>query len=350
ADEDGGMSGARLLDAWLIGIEVIAWLGEAFNLSHYSKGWHTTLTLGAPGVAAACARLLGLDKAATAHAIGLSVSMATGSKRQFGSMAKPVHAGMAAKAGILAAGMARAGVDAAPDVFEGRWGMLEMMAGPDAAGFGPTDPPRSGPGAVERYGVWFKAWPSCGSTHRPVAAALALRDQGGWVADEIAQIEAFVSPTAVGNLRFIYPESPAEAKFCLPFCVCSALLDGRLGLASFAPARTSRADVRALTGRFVMTPDPALSGQALGAALFEHGTVEITLRSGRRLRAGCEHPPGHPQNPMPQTALREKFFDCAGYGGVSAAAARKLWEDVSGLGGPEPCNALLRADDLSRVC
>ena len=319
---DGGEE-ARL-DAWLIGLEVMARLGEAMNLAHYSRGWHTTLSLGALGVAAACARLAGLDATRAAHAIGLAASMAGGSKRQFGSMAKPLHAGLAAKNGLVAARLAEAGVEAAADVLDGRWGLLDMTAGPEAAGFGPLAARLAGPGAVDEHGVWFKAWPSCGSTHRPIAAALELRDAGGFAPTEIVAVTARVSPTAIGNLRFMKPESAAEAKFCLPFCVGTALFDVRVDLASFAPERIGRADLRALADRFHIDLDPELADQRLGGALFERGTVEVTLADGRRLSAACEVPPGHPRRPFDEATMRAKVFDCAAAGGLDRAAAEAV--------------------------
>jgi 2-methylcitrate dehydratase PrpD len=99
--EATGAGAPAVIDAYLVGFEVTARLGKAMNLEHYRRGWHTTLSLGSPGVAAACGRLLGLDARRMAMALSLSTSMAGGSKRQFGSMAKPLHAGLAAKNGIL---------------------------------------------------------------------------------------------------------------------------------------------------------------------------------------------------------------------------------------------------------
>ena len=111
--EERNASVAACLDAYLVGFEVLARLSEAMNMTHYFRGWHTTLSLGAPAVAAACARLLQLDEKRTLAAISLATSSSSGFKRQFGTMAKPVHAGLAAKSGLLAASMAAAGVTAA---------------------------------------------------------------------------------------------------------------------------------------------------------------------------------------------------------------------------------------------
>ena len=79
-------------------------------------GWHSTSTVGCIGTAAACGRLLGLDRAKMANAISLGVSMASGAKVQFGTMAKPYHAGMAAKNAVLAAHLAANGFEARDDV------------------------------------------------------------------------------------------------------------------------------------------------------------------------------------------------------------------------------------------
>lgn len=337
ADARGGLAGARLTDAWLVGLDVLARLGEAFNLTHYFLGWHTTLSLGAPAVAAACARLLRLDATQCAHAVALATSMSGGSKRQFGTMAKPVHAGLAAQNGMMAALMAEAGIDAAPEIFDGRWGLLEMTATPGAgldppAGFAGLARRLAGPPAAEEYGIWIKAYPSCGSTHRPIAAAIALFEAGGWAPDELARIDLLVSPTAIGNLPFLAPKTAAEAKFCLPHCVALALTEGQVGLAGFAPETLARADLRALLPKCAVLPDPELTGQALGAALFERGTVVLTLRSGRELRADCVSPPGHPSRPIGARALREKFADCARAAGLSPSSGMALWQEVLTLG------------------
>ena len=74
---------------------------------HYYKGWHATGTLGALIAAAACARLHRLDPAQTRHALALAASQAAGMKLNFGSMAKPCHAGFAG--GLLSRRLTGAG-------------------------------------------------------------------------------------------------------------------------------------------------------------------------------------------------------------------------------------------------
>jgi 2-methylcitrate dehydratase PrpD len=59
--EPAGASGRAVLEAYVIGYEVLTKLGRALNPSHYEKGWHATITFGTVAAAAACARLLRLD-------------------------------------------------------------------------------------------------------------------------------------------------------------------------------------------------------------------------------------------------------------------------------------------------
>src|SRR5690606_34083067 len=88
-------------------------------------------TVGALGAAAACARLLRLTEQDAAHALSISTSMAGGFMSQFGTMTKPLHAGLAAKAGAMAASLARQGIDAGHHTLDGPAGMNRLMVGPD---------------------------------------------------------------------------------------------------------------------------------------------------------------------------------------------------------------------------
>src|SRR5213594_2543738 len=55
------VSGAALLAAFVVGVEIEAKLGRALNPGHYETGWHATSTLGVLGAAGAAAKLLGLS-------------------------------------------------------------------------------------------------------------------------------------------------------------------------------------------------------------------------------------------------------------------------------------------------
>ena len=159
--------GAACVDAFIVGVEVLARLGEALNTAHYFKGWHTTSTLGAPAAAAACARLLRLDVARTTAALSLATSLSSGSKRQFGTMAKPLHAGLAAKNGIMAAALAEAGVTAAADAYEGARGFADLFAGVPRERLEAAVADFGVPPALERHGLWQKVYPAAAASIAP---------------------------------------------------------------------------------------------------------------------------------------------------------------------------------------
>ena len=99
--EQEGASGRACLDAYIAGLQILGRVGQGVNPAHRNRGWHATATVGAIGAAAACARLLRLDARARPPTRCRSrPAWPAGFMSQFGTMTKPVHAGLAAKAGV----------------------------------------------------------------------------------------------------------------------------------------------------------------------------------------------------------------------------------------------------------
>ena len=119
---------AALLDAYVVGFELECRLGNVMNPRHYhQRGWHCTSSIGTLGAAAAAARVLGLDAHAVQHALGIAASSACGLKENIGSMVKPLHAGMAARNGVMAARLAQRGFTSSPHAIDGAQGYLAAM-------------------------------------------------------------------------------------------------------------------------------------------------------------------------------------------------------------------------------
>ena len=300
-------SGADALDAFLVGFEVLARLGEAMNRVHYHRGWHTTLSLGAIGVAAACARLLRLDAERMASAISLATSMAGGSKRQFGSMAKPLHAGLAAKNGLVAAQLAAHGLAGIAEPLDGRWGYLDLMAGETAPGLAGPLAKLGGVPAMEEHGISAKAYPCCAATHRPIDALRSLNVRP----EEVASIEAAISAMAAANLRYRIPANPNEARFSLPYCLAVTLAEGMPSVASFSAGAVGRPALLPLMERVAVVIDPTQPADGPIAEGHERGTVTVRLRDGSVKEATTLVPRGHATAPLTDAELEAKFRDCA---------------------------------------
>ena len=339
--EERGLDGARCLDAFVVGIEVLARLGEAVNMTHYFAGWHTTATLGSPAAAAACARLLGLDAARATAALALATSLSSGNKRQFGTMAKPLHAGLAAKNGIVAAVMAESGLTAAEDAFEGERGFVALFAGVPATRLEASVARLGAPPALEAHGLWQKYYPCCASAHRPLDALLALRADGGLGPADIAGIEAALPEVAAQNLPHADPADAMQARFSLHYLLASALVDGRLALDAFAPAALARPRVRALAAKVVMRADTGQPGALNVDEAPQRATVFLRLAGGGARSKTITEPRGHPRRPLGQGALRRKFADCAARA-LPAAARDAAFEACDGLAALHDLGALTR--------
>ncbi len=337
--EERSVDGAACVDAYIVGVEVMARLGEALNMTHYFKGWHTTSTLGAQAAAAACARLLGLDAARATAALGLATSLASGGKRQFGTMAKPLHAGLAAKNGIMAAALAEAGVTAAQDAYEGARGFVDLFAGVPRERLEAALADFDGPPAIERYGLWQKVYPCCGSVHRPLDALLAMRGDGGLQPQAVAGIDTLLPEIEMHNLPYVAPADAMQARFSLPYLLASALVDGHLVLDSFSAQALARPAVRTLIPKVRMRPDPEQLGDANAAAAPLWSTVTLTLAGGETRSRTVREPRGHPARPLGRNDLHAKFVDCAARA-LPAAAHDAAFEALDGIAGASDLSAI----------
>ena len=307
--EARGASGHAVLDAYIAGLEVQSHVGEGVNLVHYERGWHSTSTIGTFGAAAACARLLGLDREEVTAALSLAFSMAGGSKLQFGTMAKPLHAGLAAQHGVIAAELAAAGITGIVEPLEGPWSFRDLFAGASSPGYSTGAIGR--PLAIERYGLKAKIHPCCASAHCAIDALLALRTEHGFTAACVERVEVLVNRMSFDNLMYANPRSGPEARFSMHWCVALALLEGRLALADFTPAALKRKDIRALLPRIAMRHTSPGKAHPLKDNGREPASVSVLLKDGRSLERYAQHAKGTLQAPASAAELDAKFTDCA---------------------------------------
>jgi 2-methylcitrate dehydratase PrpD len=251
--------------------------------------------------------MLDLDAATTAHALGLAASAAAGVRANFGSHAKPLHAGQAASHGVSAALWARAGLEAAPDALDGPRGYLENFAGDRTAGANIADH------LGKRWeladpGLQVKLYACCGGAHRSIDALTDVVRDEGLTANDVEEVIALVDPLVRTLLVYPAPNTVAEARFSLQYCLAAILADGKLSLGHFAPPSLERPDLRELGRRIRMEVHPELAAHKGGLAFAE---VQVVTRSGARLSRRVDHPRGSGQRPLTRAELEQKFFDCA---------------------------------------
>jgi 2-methylcitrate dehydratase PrpD len=337
--EERGATGADMIDAYIVGVEVCSGLARGVMRSHYDIGWHTTSTIGGIAAAAACGRLIGLNEQQMAHALSLAVSMAGGCKVQFGTMGKPLHAGLAAQHGLTAALLGAAGVEARLSAIEGPMGFLDLLGGPSPTGWGENLDTLGEPLAIESRGLLLKRFPCCSSTHRTLDNLLDLRREANFAADDVVSIDTWVGFGNARNLMYNAPITEFEARFSMHYCVAVALLFGTVKLSDFTPAAIWRPQVRSL---FELTTMHAYEAkeELRNTDLMRPHLVEVKLRDGRVLTRSRAMPVGSKGEPLSAKDHRDKFEDCcrgalsdqhcseltAALGSLETVSLRKLGE------------------------
>ena len=326
AGELAAASGQALLDAYVVGFEIEGRLGRAMNPRHYERGWHCTSTIGTIGATAAACRLRALSASATNHAIAIAASEASGLKENFGSMVKPLHAGLAARNAILAMELARAGMTASGSALEGPQGFLATLdsASPSLDSVAPDLGARW---EILDTGITVKLYPSCAATHPSLDAALALRRQHQFRAEEVEAVEIGVDPITPTVLLYDNPSNGLEAKFSMPFCIAAAIVDGGVTLATFGE-RIGDPAIAALRSRIRMAVDPSLDASA---PPLTQARVTVRLAGGRTVSADASGARGYHDRPASEQELTDKFLGCA----ADSIGDRRAREAIDALRGLE---------------
>ena len=290
--EERGASGAELITALVVGIEIESLLGSAIGSKHYAKGWHVTSTMGVFGAAAAASYLLKLNTEQFGHAIGLAASQAGGLKANFGTMTKPFHAGHAAERGLLSARLAARGFTANPDAFGGSQGLVE------AAGIGTLDERRLA-AADDHWLIrdtLFKYHAACYLTHAAIESCLQLHSSVE--PGDLSSATVTVHPSLLDVCAIPQPTTGLEAKFSLTGTTAMAILGfDTASPATFVDSIVQQPALQEMISKVAVETDPALGStqtvveledksQNAYRAEFDSGVPSSNLEEqGRKLAA-----------------------------------------------------------------
>ena len=345
--EQEKLSGAACLDAYVVGLQILGRIGQGLNPAHRNRGWHATATVGVMGATAACARLLKLDAESCTRSLSIATSMSSGFMSQFGTEMKPVHAGLAAKGGVMAATLARAGVTAGSDTLHGRTGMNRLMVGPDYEELRDTithiehgqnlryELESVGePLLITEHKFRVKRFPTCGAIHRAMDGVLDLKAEHGFSAGDVEKIDLHMPRVHFNNVFYTDPQSPLEAKFSAEYAVGCVLARGDCTLGDFTPDKVMAEDVRSLFPIIHRHPVDKLEGEF-------PTEVHITLKDGRQLKSVHEWPRGSKAAPFTDTEYWAKFEACCD-GVLEGEARDKLREALANFADLSDAGDLMR--------
>ena len=300
-----GVSGRTMLEAFLIGFEVECKIAEAIQPTHYKQGFHTSGTIGAFGAAAATAKMLKLDRAQLANAIGITASMSAGIRVSFGTMTKPLHVGRAAFNGVTAAELAARGFTAGAGALDGQWGFFKVTGG----GF---DADRivgvlGKPWTIVSPGVSIKPYP-CGCLGHPTMdAMLTLVTDNDIKPEQIRRIRLRAGSNILNPLRYKIANTELEAKFCPAFMLSAVALRRKAGVNEFSDEFVRSAPVQAMMRRVETVFDQEIENEGFVRML---SIVEVELEDGRLLTQESGPYRGGPERPFTRDELHAKFMEC----------------------------------------
>ncbi len=329
AASDDATSGAALLDAYIVGIEVGAKIGLGISNSHYRRGFHATGTLAIFSAVAALARLLRLDEAVAAHALGIAASMASGVRCNFGTMTKPFHAGWAAHNAVMAVRLARCGMSAHTAALEAEAGFVAAY-GTEQADMRRTVEGLANPWVFERPGIALKKYPCIYALHRPIDALIALRAKYALTPENTALIECRVAPGVFRPLLKHPARTGLEGKFSMEYVLAVAAVDGVYDLNTFTDANVARPEIAAVLPKVRGLEDERCIAEEADPKAKSAGTlgfVEVTVRrtdgAGETVRV--DKPTGSPEKPLGMGDIADKFRGCATFAGLSVPQADGLF-------------------------
>jgi 2-methylcitrate dehydratase PrpD len=157
-------------------------------------------------------------------------------------------------------------------------------------------------------GIAVKPYPSCALTHSAIDALIDLRSEHRLAPGDVAAVQVGVNEVVPDVLAHTRPTTALERKFSMQFCAAAALAEGRVDFGSFTDGEVANREVRELMARVAMVVDPGLPQ---GVEQQAWTRVTVRLRDGRTLSTPARGARGHPDTPLSDAALREKFLGCA---------------------------------------
>jgi 2-methylcitrate dehydratase PrpD len=325
--EEVGCSGGEFMDAFMAGFEVECKLAEAIDPDHYRRGFHSTGTMGAFGACAAASWLMGLGEDEARYAIGITSSLTSGIRVNFGTMTKPLHAGMAASNGVTAARLGARGFTSDLNALDGRWGFMQILGGG-------MDAERvlgklGSPYALVCPGASVKMYP-CGVLGQPSMDAMQeVVIEEDLMPEDVRQVRLRAGPNILEPLRYASPVNGLQAKFSLNFGLGCILVHRKAGLREYTTEVVRSPQIQEAMVKVQTVHDEGIAAMGVDKM---RSILEVELNSGRVIERVVDKTRGTPEKPIRDSEIDDKFRDCASFA-LSDEDVEALLEEIRGVDG-----------------
>jgi 2-methylcitrate dehydratase PrpD len=299
------ISGVQLLEAIVAGYEVMNSVAFAAHPAMRHRGFHPTGVVGTLGAAAAAAKLRGLDREQLAHALGIAASGGAGlfAFINGGTDVKRLHAGHAAREGLLAVLLAEAGVAGPPDVVEGRDGFLQAFAFGGDVQRAITLPPETPFRIMDCY---IKPYACCRHLQPAVEALIALLNEENIDEGEIGDVRVETYGISAAHAKTGWDEY-ASAQLSFPYIMALGMRFRQIKIEHFEDRIRLDPAMAALCGRVRVEMAPDLDAQYP-----EHRPARVTVSTPRGVfHASAMEALGSREAPFSDEQLQQKFREMA---------------------------------------
>ena len=295
--ERDGASGADFLTALVVGYEVTSRLGGA---TAARPNVHSHGHWGAPGTAAAIAKLRGMDASDIRAVINVAVSMSpanTWTNAFAGATVRNLYPGRSSMQGVMAVALYECGFTALDDAPSDVYGTIlgDSFDG-EAAVAGLGDEYR-----IERN--YFKLHACCRYNHATLDGVLEAMGGAQLSPDAVDSVAVSV-PWMLDGMLGDYPQNMLSAKFNLRYAVAAAVATGRTDVAVFRTDSIADPAIRALFDRVSVQVGDAPQRQSVRNP---SASVEIRLRNGAASTSRVQTIRGDYGKRIPRSEIVDKF-------------------------------------------
>ncbi len=326
--EHANASGRELLAAVVLAYEIYLRLSDAIGRTPFDCANFACI-----GIAAASAKLLGLDTDGIANSLSMA-AVTNNVLRQVRtghlSMWKAVTAGHAGKQGVFAALLAHEGMNAPFLPFEGRSGWCAHIAGKPLAlevmgGAGV-------PFKIED--TLIKPRSSCATT---ISSILAAEKAAPAVMKRLQEVEQVTVETyeraksGMGTGEHHWnPDSRETADHSSPYVVAAALMDGTVTPRQFDASHRASPVLRELLSKIEVVANDDFTRDYEQVPVVHRTRVKVRLRGGESVSGEAGGDQGDLSQPKSDAQISEKFLGTAGEF-LGAARARTLLDRLWAL-------------------
>jgi 2-methylcitrate dehydratase PrpD len=301
AEREVGVSGARLIRAVVVAVDVAANLGLC---SRAPMRFFRPANAGGFGATVGIAMLAGLDGEQLRDAIGIYYGQCAGTMQAHseGTPQLAMQMGFAARSAVTAVELARRGIPGPRAPVSGDFGYFALFDG------------KADPAPFDQLGEHWrttelshKPFPSGRATHGGIDGLQRLMTEDGVTGDRIVACRFRVPPLTarlVGRPA-VAGMTASYARLCLQYVGAVCLRRGNVGLGDFTAVALTDPDTLRLARRLTVVDD----GNPDPNALLPQ-RVEIDLAEGRTVAAAITSVLGSPERPLSPEAARAKFIAC----------------------------------------